>query len=60
VDQFLEVMNKQAGSTPLSQVAISPSPADAKINDPGKLSPKAKTRLIKMIAEFLREHVHPS
>ena len=54
VDQFLELMNKRAGSTPLSQVAISPSPADAKINDPGKLSPKAKTRLIKMIAEFLR------
>jgi integrase len=54
MDKFLEVMDKRAGSTPLSQVAISPSPADAKINDPGKLSPKARTRLIKMIAEFLR------
>lgn len=54
MDKFLEVMERRASSTPLSQVAISPSPVDAKINDPGKLSPKAKTRLIKIMAEFLR------
>lgn len=52
--EFISMMQTQAGNTPLSQVAISHSPADEKINDPGKLSPKAKTRLIKIMAEFLR------
>lgn len=52
--EFISMMETQAGNTPLSQVAISPSPVDAKINDPGKLSAKAKTRLIKIMAEFLR------
>lgn len=54
MSEFLNIMQTQAGNTPLSQVAISPSPADAKINDPGKLSTKARTRLIKIMAEFLK------
>lgn len=54
MSDFLSMMQAQAGNTPLSQVAISNSPADQKINDPGKLSPKARTRLTKITAEFKR------
>lgn len=54
MSEFLNIMQTQAGNRPLSQVEISPSPEDAKINDPGKLSTKARTRLIKIMAEFLK------
>jgi integrase len=56
IDGFLETMAKHAAgsSTPLSQVAIAPTPNDAKINDPGRLAPAAKKRVSKMAAEYFK------